>query len=1797
MVESKPRQLTLRVDEPDPSHVGRNIITLDRKTKEELGVTSGDIIEIQGTQRTAAVIWPARLEDEGRGIIRMDNLIRRNAGVGLNDKVIVKKAEFAEAKRVVLAPIQEVRIIASGYDRILKKNFIGRPLNKGDQVLISVFGSGFIYQVIDTNPRGIVKVTDFTQFVLKEEPVKDGLSGIPRISYEDIGGMDGQVQKVREMIELPMKHPEIFRRLGIDPPKGVLLYGPPGTGKTLLAKAVANETQAHFISISSPSIMCVEGSTQILTNPKGFESAEEMFSAALQGGTLINDGKLKIVELKEPLSVYSLNNDLKIEKGKVTHLTKLRAKTYRVKTGLGDEVVVSSNQPFAMLDSFSNIMWKTASELRPGDRIAIASALPEGRSHEFGDYLSGFPDATSIKTQGGVKKLSELPKDEKVLGVKIDHREWSRAENFVSLPQKTSPELMRILGSMYSEGNITEDGLHFSNNDPVLLNEFAQLCKSVFGVEPKVKNNRVHCYSRTLRHFFSEVLGSPVGRKGNYSLPKWIFSLPKSEIASFIRGFWEGDGTTSKGVGGYPTIRIYSITRTVLEQLSVLGKKLGLIAEIKPWKTKLSDMWTLTYVGNRSREIFAEMIESNTKKYSIVSKWYAGRKKKGDDLSIPDISPLLKKIKLEKNLVYGKSLPEGPTERYISGRDPLTVRKLQEIYSLFGSNDKPLEILVGAELRWSKVTNVIQEGEKELFDLTVEPFNNFLAGHSLMVLHNSKFVGEAEERIREVFKEAEKNAPSIIFFDEIDAIAPKRDEVVGEVERRVVAQILSAMDGMEARGQVIVIGATNRINSIDEALRRPGRFDREMEIGVPSKGGRLEIFHIHTRGMPLAKVDLDYFAGITHGFVGADIQALAKEAAMKALRRYLPKINLEEEIIPQEVLEALEVTKDDFTEALKDVQPSALREIAIEVPNVKWEDIGGLDALKAELKQAIEWPLKHPEAFQKMGIRPPKGVLLYGPPGCGKTAIAKAIATESEANFISIKGPQLISMWVGESLPYDEELLVFDGKKIFREKIGRIVEEKLDVQVVTFDSDGKSIFSKITGHIKHALNGKMLEVTTKTGRSIRVTDKHSLFTVSENGGIESIPTNNLVADESVIAVPSRIPNISLNFNEINLFEQFRNENGYVLAGIKGNLQKAIDAYGLDKACSCLGVSKKYSSDIRGKDLAVSVRGFSNLIEQTGFEPDFSEVKIGIKGARSHLPVLLKIGNPLCRFLGVFVAEGDFNGEIVRITSANEEIRADLQDILQDLGLGYTLTDTNVVVNSCIFKRVLEKVFGLKTGAFNKNVPQFLFASSNGQVENFLRGYFSGDGSISCTPRRCVIEATTVSKELANSLLYLFLKVGIVAFTGTKPEWSGSTSYRVKIFGVDNFRKFLPIGFIDSKRNSKVSEYIMQKGWSRSNTIPINPKISEILGLAFGSYPKNNSVNLNKLGQALAMVDFSREKYSAFWKLIEADIYWDKVSSINEVDYKGFVYDVSVDPCQNFVAGFGGIFAHNSEKGIRKVFQRARQVSPVIVFFDEIDSIAARRGMSTESGVNERVVNQLLTELDGIEEMKGVVFVAATNRPDLLDPALLRPGRVDKIIRVNAPDSIGRFSILKIHSRNTGMAVDESLDGLVDDSSGFFGREFDAIIRESIKDISHQKDLAALSSNPDYKKILDLLSKEKIIDKQELSFDERKVTVKSYQAALPAILKEFFFESFAKNIFLNKVARQTEGYSGADLEGLIREAALIALSESDFKAKDVKMEHFEAAMKKITPTISKETIIAYEQFKDSVAQAFKPSYVR
>jgi transitional endoplasmic reticulum ATPase len=527
------RRAVLRVREALARDVGRGIARVDLDAMAELDIKPGDIIRVKGGRATVAKAMPGYPQDRGRGIIRIDGIIRTNAKTGIDDRVEIEKIECPESTQVTLTPTEPIEM--AGGTEYLAKILESTPVSVGDRLRINFFGMPIEFIVADHRPRGdAVVITDSTRIEVAEKAAVEARK-VSKVTYEDIGGLGSELQRVREMIELPLKYPELFEKLGIEPPKGILLYGPPGTGKTLLAKAVAYETDAYFTSINGPEIM-------------------------------------------------------------------------------------------------------------------------------------------------------------------------------------------------------------------------------------------------------------------------------------------------------------------------------------------------------------------------------------------------------------------------------------------------------------------------------------------------SKYYGESEARLREIFEEAEKNAPSIVFIDEIDAIAPRREEVTGEVERRIVAQLLALMDGLKSRGQVVVIGATNRPDAVDPALRRPGRFDREIEIGVPDRNGRLEILQIHTRGMPLSEdVDLERLADATHGFVGADLAALCKEAAMRALRRVMPEIDLKSKTIPPEVLEKLQVTMGDFLDALKDVEPSAMREVLVEVPNVRWSDIGDLEEAKQELIETVEWPLKYPGVFEYAKASPPKGILLYGPPGTGKTLLAKALATESEVNFISVKGPELLSKWVGES--------------------------------------------------------------------------------------------------------------------------------------------------------------------------------------------------------------------------------------------------------------------------------------------------------------------------------------------------------------------------------------------------------------------------------------------------------------------------------------------------------------------------------------------------------------------------------------------------------------------------------------------------------------------------------------------------------------------------------------------------------------------------------------------------------------
>ncbi len=527
-------EIQLRVGDAKQRDVGRGIARLDQNAMRKLGISAGDVIEITGKRATSAIAWPAYSEDQNQSIIRIDGFTRKNASVAINEYIVIKSATVKNATNVVLAPVDMHLNVDEDFTNFVKNRLVERTGVEGATTLVMMLGHAIPFSVTKSRPHGIVRITKDTQFQILNEPAPE-VKGLPRTTYEDIGGLHEEIQRVREMVELPLRHPEIFQRLGIEPPKGVFLHGPPGCGKTLLARAVANESEANFFSINGPEIM-------------------------------------------------------------------------------------------------------------------------------------------------------------------------------------------------------------------------------------------------------------------------------------------------------------------------------------------------------------------------------------------------------------------------------------------------------------------------------------------------SKFYGESEARLREIFQQAQQNSPSIIFIDELDAIAPKREEVTGEVERRVVAQLLALMDGLSGRGNVIVIGATNRPGALDPAIRRPGRFDREIEIGVPDKQARYEILQIHTRGMPLAEdVDLKKLTAITHGYTGADLAALARETAMKSLRRYLPEINLEEENIPPAVLEKMDVRMEDFLNAYKEVTPTAMREVYIETPSVKWDEIGGLEEIKQELIEAVEWPLKNPEVFSRLGIKPPKGILLYGPPGCGKTLLARAVATESEANFITIKGPEVFSKWVGES--------------------------------------------------------------------------------------------------------------------------------------------------------------------------------------------------------------------------------------------------------------------------------------------------------------------------------------------------------------------------------------------------------------------------------------------------------------------------------------------------------------------------------------------------------------------------------------------------------------------------------------------------------------------------------------------------------------------------------------------------------------------------------------------------------------
>jgi SpoVK/Ycf46/Vps4 family AAA+-type ATPase len=1001
------------------------------------------VVEIGGKKTTAAIAWPAYVKDQGADLIRMDGIIRRNAQISLEDKVTIRRAEVKVARTVVLAPTEYVPL-DFGFEVFVKRKLLGYPVTAHDTVLIPILGRALPFVVNSTNPPDVVAlITDTTRLKVSEKPISElDTLGRDRISYEDIGGLGDAILRIREMVELPLKHPELFLKLGIDPPKGVLLHGPPGTGKTLLAKAVANESEAHFIPIQGPEIMskfygeCVAEDSLVFTNGSGLKSIGETIredTAHSIMGLNFESGEIDILSIEE-----------KFDKG--------IQDTLRIITPHGRIEVTPSSRLLTLHDG--RPVWTYADELTVGDQIASPRKVAI-RNAKIPNLLTYLPDRTLLggslvkrlflKASGYGKNKIMAQKlgitqrryeDLKYGGRKVPAKYLKKLfslfpekeQNILLLghnrkiPLFMTEELMYILGLLAGDGHLryshsagTVTQVILTNKDLAVQNRYSEAVKSAFGIDLK-QNPRypesTYFDSRPIGDLLSN-LGIPYSEKSaKIRVSPFIFTVPDQMLGSYLQGLFDADGgiqftTESKKKGRAIQITYYSKSKALVMGVKLCLLRFGIISTLR--LRPRDNIWVLTISDVASISKFRKHIsfthESRLEKLKQESKtaW---------------ISPKYDRIPVGRWIYeIGKEVKITHRELLRHGINPavrgLTVEQLQKAYRLLrkkGIDQEKLNLiqkLLDLQIIWTPIRN-IEKNKAHVYDFEVPNHHNYIANG--LIVHNS------EARLREIFKEAEENAPSIVFIDEIDAIAPKREEVTGEVERRVVAQILALMDGLQSRGEVIVIGASNRPNALDSALRRPGRFDREIEIGVPDKNERFEILQIHTRRVPgIEDVDLEQLATITHGFVGADLAALAREAAMKSLREHLPNIDLEAETIPADILEALKVETRHFESALKEIQPSAIREVFLEVPTVKWSDIGGLEEPKQELIETVEWPLRDREAFERIGIEPPRGILLYGPPGCGKTLLAKAVANESQANFISIKGPELISKWVGES--------------------------------------------------------------------------------------------------------------------------------------------------------------------------------------------------------------------------------------------------------------------------------------------------------------------------------------------------------------------------------------------------------------------------------------------------------------------------------------------------------------------------------------------------------------------------------------------------------------------------------------------------------------------------------------------------------------------------------------------------------------------------------------------------------------
>lgn len=736
-------------------------------------------------------------------------------------------------------------------------------------------------------------------------------------------------------------------------------------------------------------------------------------------------------------------------------------------------------------------------------------------------------------------------------------------------------------------------------------------------------------------------------------------------------------------------------------------------------------------------------------------------------------------------------------------------------------------------------------------------------------------------------------------------------------------------------------------------------------------------------------------------------------------------------------------------EKLKAYGKFGLQDLSLGSGEKSLDDLGGYEDVKQELRDSILMPLEKKEIAFTYGIKPPSGILLFGPPGTGKTMMMRALSNELNFNFVYIKSSDILSQWYGESLPYSEKIMLKRNGKIELVEIGKIVEEKLDGDVLSFDEKGKARYAKIKGHIKHKCTSPILKVKTRSGRTIKVTDYHSLFTI-KGMKIESVPTSELVPKESYIAIPRRIPFSEKSIDHIDLLKELREkDHGLFVKKTQSAIEKAIERIGEEKVLNILGLKRNELTHRMKKNIGISASKFYSLIEKAKI--DYSKDNIVFSGKR-EIPVIFNIDEKFSTFLGLWIAEGSFNREdTVRLSTSEDELNV-VESLCTSLFGPVTVykkkgsKGRDIYIGSRPLYVIMNKILGLVHGSNRKKLPNVSFNLNRKNAQALIRGFFSGDGSIYPNQRGVpTIEFATTSYVLADQVMYLLLQFGIVAKSYDKKEWNGSETKRVCFTGYDNLNSFKDIGFIYDSKNSRLQDYVRNIKWSRSEQVPVIGGLRSVVKSYLPKWANSATISRNVL-----LNTYFEEDIECL-EQIENDIYLDRVEKIERVEDEKYVYDISVDPCQNFVAGYGGVFAHNSEKNVSQIFKIAHESAPSILFFDEIDSLGKKRTEYSVDDVGPRILSIMLAEMDGLKTKgKPVLVIGATNVPQQLDPALMRPGRFDKIIYMHLPDRDARESIFRVHSRKIPLAKDIDFKKLAKKTERFSGADIKNVVNEAVK---------------------------------------------------------------------------------------------------------------------------------------------------